>query len=171
MRTFDYKRADTIEQATSLAASQNTSFIAGGTNFLDLMKLEVLTPDALVDINRLDLHSIEQSDDGGLRIGALVPWCPGALVPWCPTAYWLQIRRYTFRGAVARLAVRSISSVAQQGHHRRQSVTANALLLLLRHSVSLQQAKPRQWLQRIARAQPIACHIGCQRTLHRDSPQ
>jgi len=48
-------------------------FIAGGTNLLDLMKLQVETPAKLVDISRLDLAEIEEIDDGGLRIGALVP--------------------------------------------------------------------------------------------------
>ncbi|ASJ76374.1 FAD binding domain-containing protein [Granulosicoccus antarcticus] len=72
MRSFDYERATTVEQATSLASGQHSMFIAGGTNLLDLMKLEVLTPHVLVDINRLDLHTIERNDEGGLRIGALV---------------------------------------------------------------------------------------------------
>lgn len=73
MKSFDYQRAETVEQATTVAAGKNASFIAGGTNLLDLMKLEVLSPDVVVDINRLDLNTIEQTDDGGLRIGALVP--------------------------------------------------------------------------------------------------
>ena len=46
--------------------------IAGGTNLLDLMKLEVMAPDRLVDINRLELGGVERTDDGGVRIGALV---------------------------------------------------------------------------------------------------
>ena len=50
-----------------------TRFIAGGTNLLDLMKLQVETPAKLVDISRLDLTEIEERDDGGLTIGALVP--------------------------------------------------------------------------------------------------
>lgn len=71
MRPFDYARAQTRPDATA-AASQGAAFIAGGTNLLDLMKLEVMTPDRLVDINRLDLDGIEPTKDGGLRIGALV---------------------------------------------------------------------------------------------------
>jgi CO/xanthine dehydrogenase FAD-binding subunit len=47
-------------------------FIAGGTNLLDLMKLQVETPDTLVDISRLALTEIEEREDGGLTIGALV---------------------------------------------------------------------------------------------------
>ena len=69
MKSFDYSRADTIEAATHA----NGRFIAGGTNLLDLMKLQVETPERLVDISRLDLNTIEERDDGGLTIGALVP--------------------------------------------------------------------------------------------------
>jgi xanthine dehydrogenase YagS FAD-binding subunit len=69
MKTFDYARADSVEAATGAGGR----FIAGGTNLLDLMKLQVETPDKLVDISRLDLNTIEERDDGGLTIGALVP--------------------------------------------------------------------------------------------------
>ena len=71
MRPFDYTRAEDTEAAARQAAGGGT-FIAGGTNLLDLMKLEVMTPEALIDINRLDLAEIEETDDGGLRVGALV---------------------------------------------------------------------------------------------------
>lgn len=71
MSPFDYTRAETSEDATRQAA-RGATFIAGGTNLLDLMKLEVMAPGSLIDINRLDLGKIERTDDGGLRIGALV---------------------------------------------------------------------------------------------------
>ncbi|MBY0136679.1 FAD binding domain-containing protein [Paracoccus yeei] len=67
MRAFDYARAGSVDDAAGSAAK----LIAGGTNLLDLMKLEVETPDHLLDINRIGLDRIEQAD-GGLRIGALV---------------------------------------------------------------------------------------------------
>ncbi|MEH3034981.1 MAG: xanthine dehydrogenase family protein subunit M [Sphingomonas adhaesiva] len=69
MKTFDYARAASVEEAVQAGGR----FIAGGTNLLDLMKLQVETPDKLVDISRLDLDRIEERDDGGLTIGALVP--------------------------------------------------------------------------------------------------
>ena len=72
MKSFDYSRAETSADATTSAAQHGAMIIAGGTNMLDLMKLEVMTPDTLVDINRLDLREITVADDGGLRIGALV---------------------------------------------------------------------------------------------------
>ncbi|SEW21268.1 xanthine dehydrogenase YagS FAD-binding subunit [Cognatiyoonia koreensis] len=71
MKEFAYARAQSHADATA-HAKNGATIIAGGTNLLDLMKLEVMTPRSLVDINRLDLHAITATDDGGLRIGALV---------------------------------------------------------------------------------------------------
>ena len=71
MKSFDYNRASSRSDAVSHAKAGAT-IIAGGTNLLDLMKLEVMAPDSVVDINRLDLKEISATPDGGLRIGALV---------------------------------------------------------------------------------------------------
>jgi xanthine dehydrogenase YagS FAD-binding subunit len=70
VRPFAYSRPEDLAEAGA-KARDGARPIAGGTNLLDLMKLEVETPDALVDINRLPLREIEASDSG-LRIGALV---------------------------------------------------------------------------------------------------
>lgn len=73
MRAFTYERASSIEAAAKAAASNPTAkFIAGGTNLLDLMKLEIEAPTHLIDVNGLGLDTIEQTPGGGLRIGALV---------------------------------------------------------------------------------------------------
>ncbi|TBY76108.1 xanthine dehydrogenase family protein subunit M [Rhizobium leguminosarum bv. viciae] len=73
MRAFTYERASSIEAAAKAAASNpETKFIAGGTNLLDLMKLEIETPTHLIDVNGLGLDKIESTPEGGLRIGALV---------------------------------------------------------------------------------------------------
>jgi len=73
MRAFTYERASSIEAAASAAASNSDAkFIAGGTNLLDLMKLEIETPTHLIDFNGLGLDEIEVTADGGLRIGAMV---------------------------------------------------------------------------------------------------
>ena len=73
MKTFTYERADSISDALRAAgANPGAKFIAGGTNLLDLMKLEVEAPAHLIDINRLGLDQIEPTADGGLRIGAMV---------------------------------------------------------------------------------------------------
>lgn len=73
MKAFTYERAATPAQAAAAVARDPTArFIAGGTNLLDLMKLEIETPRRLVDVNGLKLDRIEPTRDGGLRIGALV---------------------------------------------------------------------------------------------------
>ena len=73
MRAFTYERATTAEDALAKAArTPNAKFIAGGTNLLDLMKLEIEAPAHIVDLNGLGLKSIDATQDGGLRIGALV---------------------------------------------------------------------------------------------------
>ena len=73
MRTFTYDKASSPEAAVKSISGPTARFIAGGTNLLDLMKLQVETPDRLVDVSRLALTEIEDMPDGGLRIGALVP--------------------------------------------------------------------------------------------------
>jgi xanthine dehydrogenase YagS FAD-binding subunit len=73
MRPFTYLRAKSPAQAALLAAQvSNARFIAGGTNLLDLMKLDIETPAHLIDVNGVGLDRIEVTADGGLRIGALV---------------------------------------------------------------------------------------------------
>ena len=72
MKPFTYERATEVADAARHAAGANAAIIAGGTNLLDLMKLQVETPETLVDVTRLDMHAIEAAEDGGLRIGALV---------------------------------------------------------------------------------------------------
>ncbi|TWF43947.1 FAD binding domain-containing protein [Neorhizobium alkalisoli] len=73
MRAFTYERAASVEAAAGAAASNpEAKFIAGGTNLLDLMKLEIETPSHLIDVNGLGLDRIEATPEGGLRIGALV---------------------------------------------------------------------------------------------------
>ncbi|WP_026868655.1 FAD binding domain-containing protein [Inquilinus limosus] len=73
MRAFTYERARTPAEAAAAAArTEGARFIAGGTNLLDLMKLEIETPTHLIDVNGLALDKIEETPEGGLRIGALV---------------------------------------------------------------------------------------------------
>ncbi len=73
MKAFTYERARTPQDAArALAANPNAALVAGGTNLVDLMKLEVETPAHLIDVNDLALARIEPIADGGLRIGALV---------------------------------------------------------------------------------------------------
>jgi xanthine dehydrogenase YagS FAD-binding subunit len=73
MRPFSFERATTPAAAAAAAArNPGAKFVAGGTNLLDLMKLEIEKPTHLIDVNTLELNKIEAMPDGGLRIGALV---------------------------------------------------------------------------------------------------
>lgn len=80
MKTFDYQRANSVDDAIKIATlaeghmaeAQRPFFIAGGTNLLDLMKLEIEQPTQLIDISRLPLNTIEATPEGGLKIGAMV---------------------------------------------------------------------------------------------------
>ena len=72
MKPFRYERAATVASACASATGPTAKFIAGGTNLLDLMKLQIETPTHLVDIGPLPLAEIEETAEGGLRIGARV---------------------------------------------------------------------------------------------------
>ena len=72
MKPFTYERPATPEAAASALLTPGAKFIAGGTNLLDLMKLEIETPRHLIDLTRLGLDKTEATPEGGLRIGALV---------------------------------------------------------------------------------------------------
>jgi xanthine dehydrogenase YagS FAD-binding subunit len=74
MINFQYSRAtDVADAVRQLAADPEAKFIAGGTNLIDLMKYEVEHPARLIDISRLPLNRVEETAQGGLKIGALVP--------------------------------------------------------------------------------------------------
>ncbi|NVO27281.1 xanthine dehydrogenase family protein subunit M [Donghicola sp. C2-DW-16] len=96
MRPFDYHRAETFDDVTS------GQIIAGGTNLLDLMKIQVMTPEALVDITRLDSLSAIVPEGDGLRIGALVT---NSAVAYDPRvrAGWPLLSRAILAGASAQI--------------------------------------------------------------------
>jgi xanthine dehydrogenase YagS FAD-binding subunit len=73
MKAFTYERVHSVAEAVAaMARTPDAKFIAGGTNLLDLMKLQIETPGHLIDVNGLGLDKIEPTADGGLRVGALV---------------------------------------------------------------------------------------------------
>ncbi len=73
MKAFTYERATSAREAASAAVrTPGAKFIAGGTNLLDLMKLQIETPQHLIDVNGLGLDKITPTSEGGLRVGALV---------------------------------------------------------------------------------------------------
>jgi len=73
MISFTYERSSEPHDAVAAVSKAGAKFISGGTNLLDLMKLEIERPLHLVDISRLPLKEVEELPDGGLRIGAQVP--------------------------------------------------------------------------------------------------
>lgn len=73
MRDFAFHRSTTVTDALSAhGADTSASYLAGGTTLIDLVKLDVMRPQRVIDINRLPLDRIEALSDGGLRIGAMV---------------------------------------------------------------------------------------------------
>src|SRR5215471_16288889 len=73
MINFQYSRAnDIVDAVRQMAASPSAKFIAGGTNLVDLMKMDVERPMKLIDVTKLPLDKVEETAEGGLRIGALV---------------------------------------------------------------------------------------------------
>ena len=162
MRAFTYERAGDIAAAAMQAASQpGAKFIAGGTNLLDLMKVEVERRTHLVDVSRLPLREIDETPDGGLRIGALVSNTDLAAD---------QPRAPALSGAVAGAADRRLGPVAQPGDDGRQPAAAHALPLFLRRRHALQQAPAGQRLLGAGGLQPHARHPGRERRLHRRAP-
>ena len=73
MNRFKFFKADTIEESiTEVYSNDSAKFISGGTNLIDLMRVNVERPERVVDINHLDLNTIDDLRDGGIRLGALV---------------------------------------------------------------------------------------------------
>jgi xanthine dehydrogenase YagS FAD-binding subunit len=74
VREFVYRSADTVDAAIELLAAYDgdARIIAGGTNLVDLMRLDVERPSLLVDVSGLSLDEITETDDGGVRVGATV---------------------------------------------------------------------------------------------------
>jgi xanthine dehydrogenase YagS FAD-binding subunit len=72
VKAFSYERAEDVQAAMAAVSRPGAKFISGGTNLLDLMKLQIEQPNHLVDIRGLPYHAIEVLPDGGLRIGAQV---------------------------------------------------------------------------------------------------
>jgi xanthine dehydrogenase YagS FAD-binding subunit len=103
MKPFTYERATSAADAAQAAARMpDAKFIAGGTNLLDLMKLQIETPQHLIDVNGLGMHEIEATPEGGLRIGALVTNTNMAADPRVRRDYGV-LSRAVFAGASGQL--------------------------------------------------------------------
>jgi xanthine dehydrogenase YagS FAD-binding subunit len=101
MKPFDYARVGSLDEALAAGAGGGR-YIAGGTNLIDLMKLQVETPAMLVDIGRLALDGVEEIDGGGVRVGALVPNSDLAAHPLI-RAHYPMLSRALLAGASAQL--------------------------------------------------------------------
>ena len=122
MINFDYARATDVADATrQIAAFPGAKFIAGGTNLIDLMKEDVERPQRLIDITRLPLNTVEETQ-GGVRIGALVPNSDLAYHP---------LDRGPLSVAQQRPSRRRLAAVAQHGLGGRQPHAADTLPLFL----------------------------------------
>ena len=130
MNSFEFSRAtDVADAVRQIAAEPGAAFVAGGTNLIDLIKEGVTKPSRLIDITRLGLNGIENTSDGGLRIGALVPNSDLAYHPEIAKRYPL-LASAILAGASPQLRNMAID--------RRQSSTTHAELLFLRHDDALQ---------------------------------
>ncbi|MBX3161043.1 MAG: xanthine dehydrogenase family protein subunit M [Deltaproteobacteria bacterium] len=103
MKAFTYERAADARAAVAAAAARaNAKFIAGGTNLLDLMRLEIEQPAHLIDISRLPLQAIDDEPGGGLRLGAQARNSDTAADPRVRTRYPL-LSQALLAGASAQL--------------------------------------------------------------------
>src|SRR6185437_12693079 len=101
MKQFEYSK--TRDTSTAVAEAGDTrQFIAGGTTLIDLMKLNVITPQTLIDINGLPLDKVETTSDGGLKIGALVRNSDLAHHPYVKTQFAV-LSEAILAGATAQL--------------------------------------------------------------------
>ncbi len=93
MNNFSYTKAHDLPEAIRLGAKNDTQFVAGGTNLIDLMKYNIERASALVDINQLPNHqTITENQDGGLRLGAAVTNADTAYYPLVEERYPLLSR-------------------------------------------------------------------------------
>jgi len=110
MKSFTYERAaDPAAAAAQAARNPGARFIAGGTNLLDLMKLQIEAPVHLIDVNGLTLDDVAATNDGGLRIGALVRNADLAAHPQVRRDYPL-LSRALLAGASAQLRNRATTA-------------------------------------------------------------
>ncbi len=133
MNRFAYHRAENVADAVRVLASDpQARALAGGTNLVDLMKYDVMKPTMVVDLARLPLGTIDETEDGGLRLGALVSNADTAEEARVKARYPL-LAHALLAGASGQLR-----NAATTGGNLS---AAHALLLLLRPRHALQQKR------------------------------
>ncbi len=164
MRPFTYERAKSpAEAAAALMSHAGAKAIAGGTNLVDLMKLEIEKPAHLVDVNGIGLDKVERTADGGLRIGALVRNTDLASNERVRREYPL-LSRALLAGASGQLRNRA-------NHGRQTCCSGRAVPTSMTPTSPCKQAPARLGLQRAGRRESPACGDGRERCLHRHAPQ
>ena len=136
MHIFEFTRPADSAAAINAAAQSETAqqgadvrFLAGGTTLIDLMKLNVETPTRVLDINRLPLDKIEDTSDGGLKIGATVRNSDLANEARGAARLFRALPGDSFR---------RVGADPQHGYNRREPGAENALRLFPRHGYALQ---------------------------------
>ena len=160
MHTFEFIRPTDSAAAIAAAAQSKTAqqgadvrFMGGGTTLIDLMKLNVETPERVLDINRLPLDKIELMPDGGLKIGATARNSD--------LAYHAKVQQRLF-GVVASDPARRVGADPQHGDCCRKPVATHTLRLLPRHRDAVQQARARHWMPSDHRSQSHARNPRCE---------
>ncbi|WP_207430227.1 FAD binding domain-containing protein [Sabulibacter ruber] len=102
MRPFTFTQVQDVDSAVQEVSAEGAKFIAGGTNLLDLMKIDVMSPSHLVDITKIALNTIEETEEGGIRLGALVTNADTAYHELVETRYPL-LSHAILAGATAQL--------------------------------------------------------------------
>ena len=158
MNNFDYARAtDVADAVRQITADPEAKFIAGGTNIVDLMKYDVARPSRLIDISHLPLNRVEETEDSGLRIGALVP---NSDLAWHPQ---VEARYPLLASAILAGASQQLRNMATTGGNLLQRTRC----FYFYDTLAMQQARARQRLLGDRRHQPHPCDPRHQRTLHR----
>ncbi|WP_210464850.1 FAD binding domain-containing protein [Rufibacter roseolus] len=102
MRPFTFTQAQDVDTAVQEVSLEGAKFVAGGTNLLDLMKIDVMSPSHLVDITQIALETIEETEAGGIRLGALAKNADTAYHELVETRYPL-LSHAILAGATAQL--------------------------------------------------------------------
>jgi hypothetical protein len=157
MKHFSYERVSSpSEAAQAFERNPGARYLAGGTNLIDLMKLDIEAPEHLIDVNCIGLDGIEQTLDGGLRIGALARNSDVATDE--------RVRRdYP-------VLARALVSITKQSHGRWQPAATHEVRLLLFRRSAMQQAAPRLGMCRYRRNVASPCRHRRERILYCYSP-
>ena len=161
MKPFTYERVTDVRAAGAAVLRPGAKFISGGTNLLDLMKLEIEQPTHLVDISRLPLKQIEDVPGGGIRIGAQAANSDVAGNDRVRALYPV-LSEALLSGASGQLR--------NKASDRRKSPSAHAMLVFLRHRGGVQQTDPGNRLRGTPGCQPHTRDPRRERRLHRQPP-